>query len=119
MGRIKKHLNEVVNVCWNYAGRLETDKDHVMNAITGLMGESGEVSDQIKKWYFHAPNYDYAEFRRRLVLEIGDVIFYTLKLMDLFGITLKEVLDGNREKLASRHPEMGQVTERFGPEAIR
>jgi NTP pyrophosphatase (non-canonical NTP hydrolase) len=90
-----------------------------MNAITGLMGEAGETSDQIKKWYFHAPKYDYAEFRRRLVLEIGDVIFYTLKLMDLFGISLKEVLDGNREKLESRHPEMGKVTERFGPEAIR
>jgi len=119
VGRIKQHLKEVVNICWNYAGKCKTEQDHVMNAITGLMGEAGEVSDQIKKWYFHAPAYDHAEFRRRLVLEIGDVIFYTLKLMDIFGISLKEVLAANREKLSSRHPEMGQVTERFGPGAIR
>lgn len=119
MGKFKSHLKNVVNVCWNYAGKCKTEQDHVMNAITGLMGETGEVSDQIKKWYFHAPKYEFDEFRRRLVLEIGDVLFYTMKLMDIFGITLKEVLDGNREKLASRHPEMGEVTERFGPDAIR
>jgi hypothetical protein len=50
---------------------------------------------------------------------LGDSFFYHIKFMELMGITLKEVLQDNARKLASRHPELGQVTERFGEGYIK
>lgn len=118
MGKMSKHLKEVVNVAWNFAGRLETPRDHQMNAMVGLASEAGELLDIGKKMWFHTEK-PFDAFRQKIVLELGDVFFYALKVMDVFGLTLKEVLDANREKLESRHPELGKVTERFGPNAIR
>lgn len=116
MGRLNKHLTEVINPCWNYAGRCETKKDEVMNSVLGLAGESGEVADVVKKMYFHTEKAKYTDDLKK---ELGDVIFYWLKTLDLFDFTIEEVLEGNKEKLTSRHPELGVVTERFGKDAIR
>lgn len=114
----KSHLENVINVCWNYAGRCDTHKDQVMNAILGLGGEAGEIVDQVKKMYYHTEKPE-GFHRAKLVSEFGDSFFYHIKAMDLLGITLEEVLAENRRKLASRHPEMGQVTERFGVDYIK
>lgn len=114
MDQMYKHLNDVVNKCWNYAGRIDTQQGHEQNAIIGLAAEAGEALDTCKKMWFHTPK----DRRMELRSELGDVIFYWLKALDVFGFTIEEVLADNREKLSSRHPEMGQVTERFGPGAI-
>lgn len=116
MGKMKRHLNEVVNVCWNYAGRADGKKDEVMNAVLGLAGEAGEVADLHKKYYYHTDkgkDHD-AFYKDKLKHELGDVVFYLLKVMDLWDLSLAEVLKANREKLESRHPELGKVVERFG-----
>lgn len=116
--RLDSHLAKVVNVSWNYAGRCESHKDEVMNAVLGLAGEAGEVADQMKKAYFHTDkglNFHID----KLKLELGDVLFYWLKVADLFKLSVDEIIDANREKLESRHPELGKVTERFGAGAIR
>jgi NTP pyrophosphatase (non-canonical NTP hydrolase) len=115
---LREHLDEVVNKTWDFAGRIETHKDGVMNAILGLAGEAGEVADRAKKAYFHQEkdlNWTLEQFR----YELGDVMYYWLKVVDLLGMTPEEVLKANREKLESRHPELGKVTERFSAEAIR
>lgn len=109
---LQKHLDEVINVSWNFAGRCATHKDEVMNAVLGLGGEAGEVVDQVKKMYYHTEKPE-AFHREKLVSEIGDVLFYVTKTMDLLGITLEEALVQNRKKLESRHPELGVVKERF------
>ena len=119
MGKFNRHLDEVVNKCWNYAGRCENHKDEVMNAILGLTGEAGECADVLKKYYFHTKKADSTHYKKELLKEMGDVIFYWLKLRDLFNLSNEEILDMNRAKLESRHPEMGKVTERFGKDAIR
>lgn len=118
MGKLKKHLTEVVNVTWNFAKRLKTPQDHEMNALVGLASEAGELLDIGKKKWFHSEK-PAGFYREKLVLELGDVVYYLLKVMDVFGITMKEVLAGNRAKLASRHPELGEVTERFSGNYIR
>lgn len=97
---LDNHLNEVVNKTWNYAGRLRDTQDEVMNAALGLVGEAGEVADTVKKMFFHLE----AEGRRQeLLMELGDVAYYYTKLLDLFGFTLEEVLEANKEKLFARH----------------
>ena len=118
MGRLKQHLKEVVNVSWNFAGRLDTNEKHQMNAVVGLAAEAGEVLDIGKKMWFHEEK-AWKHYREKLVLELGDVMFYFLKCLDVFGITMEEIIAGNREKLESRHPELGKVTERFGAGAIK
>lgn len=108
---LENHLREVVNPCWNYAGRITTYDGHLQNAILGLVGECGETADIVKKMLYHTEGKDYTE---KLKHELGDVAFYFAKVLELCGLTLEEVLAANKEKLESRHPELGKVTERFG-----
>lgn len=118
MDALKKHLDEVVNPCWNYAGRCENWKDDVMNAVLGLAGEAGETADQVKKMFYHTDKG--VEFHRaKLLLELGDVVFYLLKFMDTMNINMDQILQMNREKLQSRHPELGVVNERFADGFIK
>lgn len=99
-GKLKKHFKEVVSKLWNNSGRCETDKDHFMNAALGLAAEAGEVADIHKKFFYHRQKEGY---REELLLELGDVYFYLLKVQDLWGFTTKEILDANRAKLFQRY----------------
>lgn len=117
MGLLKRHLDEVINVSWNFAGRIANQEGHQQNALIGLASEAGETLDIGKKMWFH--NYKSDEhYREKLLSELGDVMYYWLKAVDVFGFTPQEVVAYNRRKLESRHPELGKVTERFGKEAI-
>lgn len=99
---LEQHLAEVVNVSWNYAGRIEGWQDHVMNACLGLGGEAGEIVDLHKKMFYHTEK----DRHQDLINEFGDLFFYASKLMELHGITLEECLAANREKLIDRHKDM-------------
>lgn len=115
---LEKHYREVVLPCWNFAGRLQTPEQHQQNALIGLTAEAGETLDIGKKMWFHTLK-PFEFFREKLLSELGDIIYYWLRAVNLFGFTAKEVLDYNRKKLESRHPEMGKVKERFGKDAIK
>jgi hypothetical protein len=41
--------------------------------------------------------------RHDLLLEMGDVMYYFLKLKEIFGFTLEEILEANKSKLFERH----------------
>lgn len=99
---LDRHLHEVVNVSWNYAKRIETWQDHVMNAVLGLGGEAGEIVDLHKKLFYHTEK----DRRDELINELGDLCFYLAKVMELHGITLEECLEANMVKLQARHPDM-------------
>lgn len=109
------HLRDVIAPVWNYAKRCETREQELQNAILGLVGEAGETADIIKKQLYHQPK-DYTE---KLGHELGDLAFYFAKVLELTGFTLEQVLALNKEKLQSRHPELGQVSERFGDGYIK
>ena len=115
---LERYLQTVVNAVWNYAGRSKTYEDHLMNATLGLVGEAGEVADIVKKMQFHTEK-PFEHFRPQLVLELGDVLFYYMKFLEIVGITLEEVIEYNKYKLSSRHPELGEVSERFPEGYIR
>jgi NTP pyrophosphatase (non-canonical NTP hydrolase) len=103
MGKLKNHYEEVVNKLWNAAERCETEKDHHMNAVLGLSGEAGEVADIEKKYWFHGKSDK--NFRKEMCLELGDVLFYWLKVKDLWGLSLDEILEANKEKLYKRYAD--------------
>lgn len=96
---LEKHLDEVVDRTWNYAKRLESWQDHVLNAVAGLAGEAGEVLDEHKKLFFHTEK----DRTENIVNEIGDLCYYLAKTLQLHGLTLEECLEANRKKLFKRH----------------
>ncbi|NIQ05429.1 MAG: nucleoside triphosphate pyrophosphohydrolase family protein [Candidatus Korarchaeota archaeon] len=76
----------------------ETEKQaRVMYVALGLMGEAGEVSDKVKKWYR-----DGALDHKDMKSEIGDVMYYISQLCNELGYDLSSVLIQNRDKLIDR-----------------
>ena len=105
MDILEEHLTGVVNKTWNFAGTLQEPRDHVLNAVMGLAGETGEVLDLHKKLFFHqSRKSDSPEFREELKLELGNLTYYFLKTLDVYGFTIEEVLAGNKHKLGLRYP---------------
>ena len=74
-------LDNIVDLCNGYqALAMRTsnyDHDRLMNGCLGLIGESGEVVDVVKKWCFQSGQFDTPNFpRERLIEECGDVLWY-------------------------------------------
>lgn len=68
----------------------------VENAL-GLTGEAGEVSEKIKKLFRDNKIDDDAVLK-----ELGDVLFYTVALSNIFGGSLVKIIELNMEKLNER-----------------
>ncbi|HEX7368247.1 MAG TPA: nucleoside triphosphate pyrophosphohydrolase family protein [Candidatus Saccharimonadales bacterium] len=87
------------------ATAVDTSGDFVetfMHRVLGLVGESGEVAEKVKKIVRdkHAKIDETDE--KEIVKELGDVLWYLAALADYLGVSLQEVADINIGKLASR-----------------
>lgn len=85
----------------------EMSDDMILNGILGLCGETGEVSDHIKKYMFQGHELD----QDKLVNELGDVCWYIAILASGLNVDLETVMKKNIEKLQRRYPD-GFDTER-------
>lgn len=102
MDPFKRHLKRCVNKTWNFSGKLKTSRDHLTNVLLGIGGEAGEILDNHKKQWFHSHK---DERLAELELEVGDLLYYLIKLMDIYHFSLDEVLEKNYRKLRARYPE--------------
>ena len=69
----------------------------------GLCGESGEVSDALKKIYRKYGSIEKAPDRTNHILkELGDVLWYLNRMATVLGSSLEEVARLNVEKLQKR-----------------
>jgi NTP pyrophosphatase (non-canonical NTP hydrolase) len=75
-------------------------RETLMMCSFGLMGEVGEVIDEIKKVLFHNKPVD----REKLLSELGDVLWYLAVVSNAAGIDLSEVMEYNVQKLKERYP---------------
>lgn len=73
-----------------------------MDKVLGLVGESGEFADEVKKILRDDKANLTPEKHDLLVKELGDVLWYVSTLADLLEIPLEEVARLNVEKLADR-----------------
>ena len=77
-----------------------SDRDRLLNAVLGIVGEGGEYADMIKKQEFHGVPAD----RDKVFKELGDVLYYVTAAAFEHGFTLEHVAETNNKKLAARYP---------------
>ena len=68
----------------------------------GLAGESGEVAEKIKKLYRDRDGQHDPSWRRELLKETGDVLWYLDRILADFGMSLSMAAQANIEKLTDR-----------------
>lgn len=67
----------------------------------GIAGESGEAVDHIKKALFTGGRID----TTKLMLELGDILFYIANLATECGLSLDHIAQANVQKLRKRYPD--------------
>lgn len=96
----------------------QTTKDAINNWVWGLVGESGELVDLLKKIVYHKhygdvdePGFierlhrDEPEVAAKLNKEIGDIMWYVSQLANTLGLSLDQIMMTNIEKLRQRYPD--------------
>lgn len=93
-------------------GALETavypEDKRIIYPTLGLVGESGEVAEKVKKVYRDNKSEFTLDRREAIALEIGDVLWYCATLASDLGYSLEEVANMNLAKLRSRK-ERGRI----------
>ncbi|MBO7720634.1 nucleoside triphosphate pyrophosphohydrolase family protein [Candidatus Saccharibacteria bacterium] len=73
-----------------------------MTKALGLVGEAGEVTEDIKKILRDKNGELTEDDRTALTMELGDVMWYIAVIADYLGVSMEEVAEKNLEKLQSR-----------------
>lgn len=84
--------------------------DHAYGDITpqlmaqffGLVGESGEVAEKVKKILRDKNGQLSDEDKQELLKELGDILWYVNAVSQLLGSNLEEVASANLTKVLSR-----------------
>lgn len=77
---------------------LTEDQERLIENTLGLVGEAGEVAEKIKKLIRDSNRFANEE----ILHELGDVLFYTTALANLYGRGLQDVMKLNIKKLDDR-----------------
>lgn len=77
-------------------------KNELFHLVLGLMGESGEIAEKIKKVVRDKGSDESQIDRADIKKELGDVLWYIASLSAYLGVKLEDVADFNIKKLASR-----------------
>jgi len=78
-------------------------EDKYIFGAMGLASEVGEILDVVKKQIFHSGgNMADAATKENLLLELGDALWYITYLTLVSGVSLKDVIEKNKEKLQAR-----------------
>jgi NTP pyrophosphatase (non-canonical NTP hydrolase) len=80
----------------------------LINAYTGLSGEVGEITEPIKKKFWHKDELPtdadvQALSNEDMKKELGDALYYLAMTAYELGFTLEEVAQTNIDKLAERY----------------
>jgi NTP pyrophosphatase (non-canonical NTP hydrolase) len=71
----------------------------------GLVGETGEIAEKIKKVIRDGNEQMTDEKRTELAKELGDVLWYLAQLSTELGLELEDIAAGNLAKLKKRQEE--------------
>lgn len=85
---------------WNDIDSIHPYGNLLVGAL-GLSGETGEVTDHVKKWYGQGHDLD----RNHLAEELGDICYYVAVTAEAIGWKLDDILEYNKKKLEKRYPD--------------
>lgn len=75
------------------------EREPIVAFALGLVGEAGEVVDDIKKRIFHGREIPLEHTAE----EIGDVMWYVANICNVYGFDLETILKQNVDKLTKRY----------------
>jgi len=78
------------------------EKQGFVYCVLGLVGESGEIADKVKKIIRDKEGHVEPEVQKALAKELGDVLWYVSNLAHELNYTLEEIAQINIDKLNSR-----------------
>ena len=81
-----------------------TEPQRLLTGGIGICSEGGELLDLVKKILFQGKE-PTPELRKKIKLELGDVMWYVQQVLIWGGWSLNEVLAENTKKLSGRYPE--------------
>lgn len=81
----------------------------LLTAVVGMMAESGEFAEVVKKKVFQADSKFTEEEVFHMKRELGDVLWYWVQGCIALGFTPEEVMEENIRKLEKRYPNGFQV----------
>lgn len=94
-------INEYQSLAMRTSNRDLSETDHLFNGVLGLVGESGEIADLIKKHRMQGHALDIEHVAK----ELGDVCWYIAETATAIGCDLETIMKMNIEKLQRRYPE--------------
>lgn len=74
--------------------------NNLSNYGMGISGESGEVTDELKKFLYHGHKLDIEKVKG----ELGGVLHYLAGIATMLEIDLSDVAQSNINKLRNRYP---------------
>ena len=75
--------------------------NNLSNYSMGLCGESGEVTDELKKVIYHGHDLDVDKIAK----ELGDVLHYVAGIATFLELDLSDIAQDNLDKLSERYPD--------------
>jgi|TARA_X000001036_G_scaffold390428_1_gene388112 NTP pyrophosphatase (non-canonical NTP hydrolase) len=87
----------------------EIDMARLMTALIGMMAESGEFAEVVKKKVFQNNTQFTSDEIFHMKRELGDVLWYWVQGCKALGFTPEEVMDENINKLEKRYPNGFEV----------
>jgi NTP pyrophosphatase (non-canonical NTP hydrolase) len=80
---------------------LSTEDNYLEHMAYGLVTESGEILDALKKHKFYGRELDVQNLKE----EVGDLMWYLIQFVDILDYSLDEAKIDNIKKLEKRYPE--------------
>lgn len=85
-----------------YPGARSGELQGVTYVTLGLVGESGEIAEKVKKIIRDSGGEISDEKAESIAMELGDVLWYAARLATELGFNLSEVMTWNVQKLLDR-----------------
>jgi NTP pyrophosphatase (non-canonical NTP hydrolase) len=85
-----------------YGGKGDLTSVAFLNKVLGLVGETGEVAERIKKIQRNDNSELNEDNRQAILKELGDVLWYLSAISHYLGASLDKVAQDNIDKLFDR-----------------
>ena len=108
---LQDRLGNLTGTTWqkgNERGE-EMQVARLMTSVIGMMAESGEFAEVVKKKIFQADTKFSDDEIFHMKKELGDVLWYWVQGCIALGFTPHEVMDENIRKLEKRYPNGFEV----------